>query len=415
MISSKSASQTQETSRPSAIRSLRAIHRSRPSACSRAASSRSVRSTSLAPAGFLISRIETGVPATSIVSTRPNAACTDASAPTALLERDAQAQRGRQRGQRVVDVVEAGKRELELRLALRGPQARPRPGHAAELDLRGREVGLGAVGPAVGAAVVAEVADEGPLVRVGVAAAPAVLRVVRVLELGQGLGRVLDPEVGDPRPATKLAVAAEVGDQRVVGVEHEAAASGALVDHRRPLVRERLELAVAVELVAEEVAEHDEAGVELGRDARQPRLVDLEQALGAALLQQRRRHAPAHVRARAVVHRIAPRGAQRGGEHAGRGRLAVGRADDRRSLRELRAEAGDRVGRDAQQESPGEGGAAAAAAAPAERPGRPRDPDLGPKGGRAHPGGAGAGTITRRARGSRLTTAGRSAMWSPSA
>ena len=40
----------------------------------RSASSRSVRSTSLAPAGFLISRIETGVPPTSIVSTRPKAA-----------------------------------------------------------------------------------------------------------------------------------------------------------------------------------------------------------------------------------------------------------------------------------------------------------------------------------------------------
>ena len=37
-----------------------------------------MRRTSLAPAGFLISRIETGVPATSIVSTRPKAACTDA-------------------------------------------------------------------------------------------------------------------------------------------------------------------------------------------------------------------------------------------------------------------------------------------------------------------------------------------------
>ena len=69
--SSKSASQTQETSRPSAIRSLSAIQRS---IGSRSASRPSVRRTSLAPAGFLISRIETGTPPTSIVSTRPKAA-----------------------------------------------------------------------------------------------------------------------------------------------------------------------------------------------------------------------------------------------------------------------------------------------------------------------------------------------------
>ena len=69
--SSKSASQIQETSRPSAIRSLRAIQRSSsPSPASR----RSVRSTSLAPAGFLIRRIESSASSIGIVSTRPNAA-----------------------------------------------------------------------------------------------------------------------------------------------------------------------------------------------------------------------------------------------------------------------------------------------------------------------------------------------------
>ena len=43
-----------------------------------------MRRTSLAPAGFLISRIETGLPATSTVSTRPNAAFADASPATAV-------------------------------------------------------------------------------------------------------------------------------------------------------------------------------------------------------------------------------------------------------------------------------------------------------------------------------------------
>ena len=66
--SSKSASQIQETSRPSAMLSFSASHRS-----SFPSSSVSVRSTSLAPAGFFTSRIDTGRPSTGIVSTRPNA------------------------------------------------------------------------------------------------------------------------------------------------------------------------------------------------------------------------------------------------------------------------------------------------------------------------------------------------------
>ena len=42
-------------------------------------SSVSVRSTSFAPAGFLIRRIETGLPETSMVSTRPKTARMDSS------------------------------------------------------------------------------------------------------------------------------------------------------------------------------------------------------------------------------------------------------------------------------------------------------------------------------------------------
>ena len=71
---SKSASQIQETSRPSAMRSFSASHRS-----IEPPSSVSVRSTSLAPAGFLTSRIDTGRPPTGIVSTRPNTADTPSS------------------------------------------------------------------------------------------------------------------------------------------------------------------------------------------------------------------------------------------------------------------------------------------------------------------------------------------------
>ena len=85
------------------------------------ASSSSVRSTSLAPAGFLIRRIETGLPPTSIVSTRPNTASISPSARGGLLERDAEPQRRGQRGERVVDVVEAGEGQAQLDLALRVP------------------------------------------------------------------------------------------------------------------------------------------------------------------------------------------------------------------------------------------------------------------------------------------------------
>ena len=86
----------------------------------RSASSRRVRSTSLAPAGFLIRRIESGC-APDRRSSRPGRrppAPARRPAPD-LLGADAQALRRRDRGERVVDVVEAGQRQLDRR-------ARPR-------------------------------------------------------------------------------------------------------------------------------------------------------------------------------------------------------------------------------------------------------------------------------------------------
>ncbi len=254
-------------------------------------------------------------------------------------------------------------------------------------------------------------ADEGAVVLVGGAAAAAVLGVVGVLELGQRLRGVLDAEEGDARPSLQIAVAAEVGDERVVGVEHEAGAARARGDDLGPVVGEALELAVAVELVAEEVGEHDQARVELVGDARQPRLVDLEQALGPALLEQRGRDSPRHVGAGAVVDRRAARGGEHARDHARGRRLPVRRADDRRALGQRGAEARDRVGREAQQEPPGERRAAAAAASAAERSSGARERDLGAEEG-AH---AAARTITRSARGRRLTVTGSFAIGSPSA
>jgi hypothetical protein len=123
---------------------------------------------------------------------------------------------------------------------------------------------------------VAEVADEGALVGVGMAAAAAVLGVEGVLQLRQRLRGVLDPEVEDTLAGRPLRIAAEIGDQRVIGVEDESGAAGTGGNRLRPLVGQRLHLAVAVELVAEEVAEDDQAGAELFAHPRQPGLVDLE-------------------------------------------------------------------------------------------------------------------------------------------
>ncbi len=292
--------------------------------------------------------------------------------------------------------------------------------------------GVGPVGVAVGADVVAQVPDEGALVPIRRAAAPAVLCIVGVLELRERLGRVLDPEVGDARTPAQLAVTSEVRDQGVVGVEGELAGSLQLGHQDRPLVREPLQLAVAVELVAEEVAEHQQARMKAGRDAGEPGLVELEEALVAGLLEQGRGHAPVHVGARPVVDRPAPGRLQDPGDHARRGRLAVGRADDDRAAIEARGEALDRVRSHSHQHAPGQRRAAAAPAGTTEATDGPRDGALGGEQG-AHgasrlgglsrrgsrqaggPAKGPGGAITFRARGSTVSFAGRSVRCSPSA
>ena len=99
------------------------------------------------------------------------------------LQRDARPQPGRDGGEGVVDVVKAGQREIELQLALRRRDVYARAGDALQLDLGRGDARGGPVGVAVGAGVVTEVADEGAVVDVGGAAAPAVLGVMRMLEL----------------------------------------------------------------------------------------------------------------------------------------------------------------------------------------------------------------------------------------
>ena len=278
--------------------------------------------------------------------------------------------------------------------------------------------GAGRSAPQMRARVVAEVTDEGALVGVGMAAAAAVLGVEGVLQLGQRLRGVVDPEVDDALAPPALAVASEIGDQGVVGVEDEATAAGPLADRLRPAIGQGLGLAVAVELVAEEVAEDDRRGVELRRDLRQPGLVDLEQALVAALLEQRGGDPPGHVRAGAVVDRPAAGGGEQRREHRRGRRLAVGRADQGRAAVEAGAEAGDRPRLEAQQHPPGQGRAAAAPAGPAGGADRPRGEALGPEqrpaAALAHSPARG-GTITLSAWGSTRSLAGRSVRCSPSA
>ena len=233
-------------------------------------------------------------------------------------------------------------------------------------------------------------------------AAAAVLGVVGVLELGQRLARVLDAEVGDPGAALEPPSRPRSATSGSSALRQKPVPPARSATRLGPFVGEQLELAVAVELVAEEIAEHDLARVELARDPGQPCLVDLEQALLAALLEQRRGDAAVHVRSGAVVHRRAARRPQGGGDHRRRRRLPVGGADDGRATVKPGAEARDRVGRHPQEQPPRQGRAAAAPAAPAERSGRPREPDLGAESRRplrAPRSALSAGTITRRARG----------------
>ena len=128
------------------MRSFSAIQRS-----SCPSSSVSVRSTSFAPAGFLISRIET---LAAVDRDRLHAPERAAEALERLAdrgERHAQLERGRRGGHGVVDVVEAGEREIERELALGRAELDARAAHAVELDARRRHVAApGALRPQFG-------------------------------------------------------------------------------------------------------------------------------------------------------------------------------------------------------------------------------------------------------------------------
>jgi hypothetical protein len=142
-------------------------------------------------------------------------------------------------------------------------------------------------------------------------------------------------------------------------------------DELRPAVGDDLELAVAVELVAEQVGEEEQPGLELLRDAREPSLVDLEQAELAPLasgVEQRRGHPPGHVRSGAVVHHGTPVALEAGRDHGRGGGLPVGGREQHGAGLELGGHSPHRPGGDPEQHPAGRGGAAGAAAAAAGAP-----------------------------------------------
>jgi hypothetical protein len=241
------------------------------------------------------------------------------------------------------------------------------------------------------------------------AAAPAVLGVRRVLELGERERVVVHAEEHG------AAVAAQIGDERVVGVEHERRGARVGGDDVRPAVGDDLELAVAVELVAEQVAEQERARSQLVDDRGEPELVDLEQpevagqraAAAARSARQRRGDAAGHVRPGAVVDERRAGALEDRRGHGRRGGLAVRRADHRAAQRQPLREQPDRVRLQAREDLPRQRGPAAAAGGAHDGADRLGGGHLGSQ--------QGHGTSTFSARGTTLMVTGRSAIGSPSA
>ena len=327
-----------------------------------------------------------------------------------LGRRRAQRRRQRRGAQRVVHVVEAGERQHDLDRRGRQPQRDPGAAQAVEHHALAGDRRRWPRRAAAVAVVVAQVPQEHVVVAVRRAAAAAVLGVRGVLQTGQRHRRILDAEVHDVG-----AIAPEVGDQRVVGVEDQRGA-GRLGHDARPAVGDDVQLAVAVELVAEQVGQQQRARADLRDELVEPELVDLEQTgvardppAGPRGLQQRARDPAGHVRARAVVHQLVAAALQDRRDHRRGRRLAVGRRDDRRPVRQPPSQRPDRVGLEGQQQLARQRRATAPGAT-GQRAGGARGGDLGSQ--QAH---APAGSRTWIAPGTARMVAGSSPIGSPSA
>ena len=280
------------------------------------------------------------------------------------VERLAEHERERRRGERVLDVVEARAAASSTRtrsIAVAEVEGGRRRGRAARSRAAARSSG-GARVAAARAAVVAEVPDVDREVVVGVPAAHAEARVGGVRR-----GRRARPRGRRCRSGRRVGwPAASDGGERVVGRHDERRRGVEVGDELAPALGHELELAVAVELVAEEVAERDRARLELRGDRRQRGLVALEQPELGGSPPRARASAEAMPEARlapALLRASRDAAAQHLGEQRARRRLAVRGRDEHAAARQARGEPlAARRARAPSSTRPGQRRAAAAAA-----------------------------------------------------
>jgi hypothetical protein len=166
------------------------------------------------------------------------------------------------------------------------------------------------------------------------------------------------------------------GDPRrpgVAGVGDDRRAGWHGADRPAPAPGEPAHLVVAVELVAGEVQQHHRLGAQLLDGAGEHRLVDLEHRVlrRRVTAQQRARQAAPEVGAGAVADHPAAVAGQRGGQHRGRGGLAVGAGDQHHPLEPRGAAPGDARGAPLGEQA-GQGAALPAAGHPDRRADQPR-------------------------------------------
>ncbi len=186
---SKSTSQIQDTSRPSAIASFKAMTASRggPPATS-------VRTASLAPAGFLIRSTRSALVADLDALEAAESGAEALEPCLDLVQRRAERDRERGGRDRVVDVVEAGQPQADAASRLARDQIERHALQAVELDVAGGHVERGSLMPAVVAVVVAEVADVGSGVPVRPAAHETPLGVRGVREARGAVPGIVEAE-----------------------------------------------------------------------------------------------------------------------------------------------------------------------------------------------------------------------------
>ena len=332
---SKSTSQIQETSCPSAIASLSAIDQHWGDADLERAHDL-VRSR-----GVLDEQQHDRLPA-GRDPLEPSERRTEAREARAdVLERrsDGKRQRGGRGG--VVDVVEPRQRELDLDRSP-GVRSRKRDECSPRSSISvATTSSSGRWWSQRRAAVVAQVPDVDRRVLVRSAAAHAVLRVGGVLQRGSRLPRVVEAE-----PERGAALRSEVSDDRIVGVDDEDRRRREQRDSGAPALGHDLELPVPIELVAEEVPERDGswACARRGPRAARPR----RPRTGRGRLRRPGDESrcdsrtggslpPGSTRAVAVA-------AEDLGRHRRRRGLAVGRRNESDALGESRSELVDRAG-----------------------------------------------------------------------